>query len=48
MEEKVLPLHIVSAAGIVINEKNEILMVKTNDVSWTFPGGIVENGENII
>ncbi len=26
--EWIMPLHIIAAAGIVINEKNEILMVK--------------------
>lgn len=46
--EKILPTHIVSAAGVVVNENNEILMAKDNDAGWVFPGGIVENGENII
>ena len=46
--EKILPTHIVSVAGVVVNEKNEILMARTNDAGWVFPGGIVENGENII
>lgn len=50
MEEKewVLPSHIIAAGGIVINGKNEILMVKHNRDGWVFPGGMIENGENII
>lgn len=47
-KEKKLPTHIVSAAGIVLNEKSEILMVNTYDHGWTFPGGIVEEGESLI
>ena len=27
---RVLPTHIIAAAGIVINEKDEVLMVKAN------------------
>ncbi len=45
---RVLPSHIVAAAGIVLNEKNEILMVKTYRGGWVFPGGQVEVGENVI
>ena len=44
----VLPSHIVAAAGIVLNEKDEILMVKTYRGGWVFPGGQVEVGENVI
>ena len=46
--EWVMPLHIIAAAGIVINEKNEILMVNNNRRGWEFPGGQVEAGENLI
>ena len=45
---KVLPTHIVSVAGIVLNDNDEVLMVKTDDNGWVFPGGIVEVGENVI
>ncbi len=45
---KVLPTHIVAAAGIVVNENGEILMVKDNRSGWVFPGGQVEIGENVI
>ncbi len=46
--ERILPTHIVAAAGIVLNGKDEILMVKTYRGGWVFPGGQVEVGENII
>jgi len=46
--EWVMPTHIIAGAGIVINEKNEILMVKTHHGGWVFPGGQVEVGENLI
>lgn len=44
----VMPTHIVAGAGIVINDNDEILMVKTYNAGWVFPGGQVEVGENII
>lgn len=47
-EEWVMPTHIVAAAGIVINDNNEVLMVKTYNSGWVFPGGQVEVGENVI
>ena len=47
-KEWVMPTHIIAGAGIVINEKNEILMVKTHNAGWVFPGGQVEVGENVI
>ncbi len=50
MEEKirVLPTHIVSAAGVVTNAEGKVLMVKTYNSGWVFPGGQVEVGENLI
>ena len=47
-KEWFLPTHIIAAGGIVINEKNEILMVKHLRQGWVYPGGIVEVGENVI
>lgn len=44
----VMPTHIIAAAGIVINENDEVLMVKTHNAGWVFPGGQVEVGENVI
>lgn len=43
-----MPTHIIAAAGIVINENDEILMVKSHHGGWVFPGGQVEVGENVI
>lgn len=50
MEQKewVLPSHIVAVGGIVINDRDEILMVKHWRQGWVFPGGMVEVGENLI
>ena len=47
-ETWVMPTHIVAGAGIVINEKNEVLLVNTYNSGWVFPGGQVEVGENVI
>ncbi len=48
MKEWVMPTHIVAGAGIVINENDEVLLVKTYNAGWVFPGGQVEVGENVI
>lgn len=47
-KEWVMPTHIIAGAGIVINDKEEVLMVKTHNQGWVFPGGQVEVGENVI
>lgn len=47
-KEWVMPTHIVAAAGVVINDNEEILLVNTYNSGWVFPGGQVEVGENII
>lgn len=44
----VMPTHIVAGAAIVINDQDEILLVKTYNQGWVFPGGQVEVGENVI
>jgi 8-oxo-dGTP diphosphatase len=41
------PKHIVSAATIVLNEQNEILLIKGPRRGWEMPGGQVEEGESI-
>jgi ADP-ribose pyrophosphatase YjhB (NUDIX family) len=41
------PKHIVSAAAIVINDKNEILLIKGPRRGWEMPGGQVEIGESL-
>lgn len=44
----IMPTHIVAAAGVVENDNGEILLVKTHNSGWVFPGGQVEIGENLI
>ena len=46
--ERILPTHILAAAGIVTNEQGEILLVNNFRRGWEFPGGIAEVGENMI
>lgn len=41
------PKHIVSAATIVLNEQNEILLIKGPRRGWEMPGGQVEEGESL-
>jgi len=45
--EYVPPKHIVSAATIVLNYKNEILLIKGPRRGWEMPGGQVEEGESL-
>ena len=44
----VMPTHIVAVGGIVEDEDENILLVKTKDGGWVFPGGQVEVGENLM
>ncbi|BCB04196.1 NUDIX hydrolase [Bacillus sp. KH172YL63] len=46
-EIHVPPKHIVSAATIVLNEENEILLIKSPRNGWGMPGGQVEEGESL-
>lgn len=39
--------NFVSVAGLVINDKNEVLLVKNPRRGWEFPGGMVEPGESL-
>jgi 8-oxo-dGTP diphosphatase len=41
------PKHIVSAAAIVLNDKNELLLIKGPRRGWEMPGGQVEEGESL-
>ena len=45
---KQFPTHIVACGGIVENEKGEVLLVKHINGYWSFPGGQVEIGENLM
>jgi len=48
-DSKQFPTHIVAVYGIVKNDKDEILLLKhSHENVWTFPGGQVEVGENLI
>jgi 8-oxo-dGTP diphosphatase len=42
-----IPKHIVSAAAIILNEKNELLLIKGPRRGWEMPGGQVEEGESL-
>ena len=44
----IMPTHIVAVGGITENEEGNILLVKTYHGGWVFPGGQVEEGENLI
>lgn len=39
--------HYVSVAGLILNNKNEVLLVKSPRRGWEFPGGVVEAGESL-
>ena len=37
--------HFVSVAGLVTNDKGNILLIKSPRRGWEYPGGMVEPGE---
>ena len=41
------PKHFVSAAAIVLNDQNEILLIRGPQRGWEMPGGLVEVGESL-
>lgn len=42
-----LPTHILSAAAVVVNDRNELLLVRSPRRGWEMPGGLVERGETL-
>ena len=44
----ILPSHIVAVGGITEDQEGNILLVKDHRGPWVFPGGQVEEGENLI
>lgn len=43
-----MPTHIVAVGGIVKDDQDNVLLVKTQHDGWVFPGGQVEVGENLL
>lgn len=44
----VFPTHVVSVAGLVLRQNNDVILVNNSRRGWEFPGGIVEEGEDLI
>ncbi|MDQ7797397.1 MAG: NUDIX hydrolase [Candidatus Edwardsbacteria bacterium] len=42
------PTHIVAAGGLVYNREGKMLLMLHPQRGWEFPGGQIENGEDII
>ena len=42
------PIYLITVAGFITNDKNEVLLVKSPRRGWEFPGGQVEHGETLI
>ena len=42
------PKHIVAVSGLVCHPHGEILLIRSRRRGWEFPGGQVEEGENLI
>ena len=40
--------HVKSAGGVVINKKDQILVVSQKGVSWSLPKGHIDNGEEAL
>ena len=47
LETKQLPVHFVSAAGVVYQD-GKVLLIRSERRGWEFPGGIVEQGEALL
>ncbi|MCE2415443.1 NUDIX hydrolase [Candidatus Poribacteria bacterium] len=42
------PKHIVAASGLISHSDGKILLIRSPRRGWEFPGGQVEEGENLI
>lgn len=47
MADEHMPQHIVAVDALVVNARNEILMIKSPRRGWEFPGGQVEVGDTL-
>ena len=47
LETKQLPVHFVSAAGVVYQD-GKVLLIRSERRGWEFPGGLVEQGEALL
>lgn len=47
LETRQLPVHFVSAAGLVYKD-DKVLLIKSKKKGWEIPGGVVEQGESIL
>ena len=43
-----VPKHIVAVAGLVADDLGRVLMIRNLRDEWEFPGGQVEEGEDLI
>ncbi len=41
------PKHVISAAAVVVNDANELLLIRSPRRGWEMPGGQVEQGETL-
>lgn len=48
MKNIIFPVHILAAAALIRDGKGRILLLLNKRRGWEFPGGQVENGENLI
>lgn len=47
LQTRELPVHIVSAAGLVWKE-GRVLLIRSSRRGWEWPGGVAEQGEDIL
>ena len=47
LETKQLPVHFVSAAGLVFKD-DKVLLISSKKRGWEIPGGVIEQGEAIL